>query len=46
MLEGVSAIDDYYFRRKGFAVSTLIVTLLVIGLYFKIRRLEKKDEES
>ena len=45
-MEGVSAIDDYYFRRKGLAVSTLIVTLLVIGLYFKIRKLEKKDDEK
>ena len=43
MQKGVNAIDDYYFRRKGLAVSTLIVTLLVIGLYFKIRKLEKKE---
>jgi len=41
--EGINAVDNYYFRRKGLAVSTLIVTLLVIGLYLKIRKLEKKE---
>ncbi|MGE5812192.1 MAG: hypothetical protein ACM339_11860, partial [Ignavibacteria bacterium] len=41
--EGADAIDNYYFRRKGLFVSTFIVTLLVIGLYIKIRKLEKKD---
>jgi hypothetical protein len=41
--EGINAIDNYYFRREGLAVSTLIVTLLVIGLYIKIRKLEKKE---
>jgi predicted CXXCH cytochrome family protein len=40
--EGVNAIDNYFFRRKGLAVSTLIVTLLVIGLYLKIKKLEKE----
>lgn len=40
-IDGQSAVDNYYFRRKGLAVSTLIVTLLVIGLYIKIRRIEK-----
>ena len=39
---GVDAVDDYYFRRIGLGVSTIIVTILVIGLYFKIRKMEKK----
>ncbi len=41
--EGSSAIDNYYFRRKGLIVSTLIVTLLVVGLYLKIKKLEKEE---
>lgn len=41
--EGINAVENYYFRRKGLIVSTLIVTLLVVGLYLKIRKLEKKE---
>ena len=40
--EGIAAVDDYYFRRLGLGISTIIVTMLVIGLYFKIRKLENK----
>ena len=39
---GIDAVDDYYFRRVGLGIATIIVTILVIGLYIKIRRLEKK----
>jgi predicted CXXCH cytochrome family protein len=34
------AIDEYYFRRIGLGVSTLIITLLVIGLYLYIKKIE------
>jgi predicted CXXCH cytochrome family protein len=34
-------IDDYYFRRQGLVVASLIITLLAILLYRRIRRLEK-----
>lgn len=34
-------IDDYYFRRKGLAVSTLIITILCIALYRKIKTTDK-----
>ena len=34
---GESKIDDYYFRRKGLGIATLIITLLAIGLYLRIR---------
>jgi len=37
----VELIDQYYFRRKGLAVATLIMTFLAIVLYVKIRRLGK-----
>jgi predicted CXXCH cytochrome family protein len=39
--EGERAIDDYYFRRVGLGVSTLIITILAVTLYLYIRRLEK-----
>ena len=39
---GIDAVDDYYFRREGLGIATLIVTILVIGLYFKIKKMEKK----
>jgi predicted CXXCH cytochrome family protein len=35
-------IDEYYFRRKGLAAATLIITFLAIMLYRKIRQIEKK----
>ena len=38
---GEDAIDEYYFRRKGLGVVTIIVTILVILLYLKIRKLER-----
>jgi predicted CXXCH cytochrome family protein len=39
---GKSAIKEYYFRRKGLAVSTLLLTLLVVLLYLKIRQIERE----
>jgi predicted CXXCH cytochrome family protein len=44
--EGERAIDDYYFRRVGLGVSTLIITFLAVMLYLYIRRLEKQQKES
>ena len=39
---GLDAIDEYYFRRWGLGMSTLIITILVIALYFKIKQIERK----
>lgn len=39
---GVKALDELQFRRKGLAVSALIIVALIIGLILKIRRLEAK----
>lgn len=39
---GIDAVNDYYFRRWGLGVSTIIVTVLVIGLYLKLKKVEKK----
>jgi hypothetical protein len=37
----VAKIDNYYFRRKGLGIATLLITILAIALYFKIRSLGK-----
>ncbi len=38
--QAASLIGEYYFRRKGLIVATIIITLLVIMLFFKIRKIE------
>jgi hypothetical protein len=35
-------IEDFYFRRRGFGLATLFITLLVVALFFKIRQMEGK----
>lgn len=39
--EGQQAIDEYYFRRLGLGVATLIITIVAISLYVFIRRIER-----
>lgn len=39
--EARSAISDYYFRRLGLGIATLIITIVAVSLYLFIRRLEK-----
>ncbi len=34
-----SLIDEYYFRRRGLVVATVIIAILAIALYVKIRRM-------
>jgi predicted CXXCH cytochrome family protein len=41
---GEEAIKDYYFRRTGLGISTLIITVLAVGLYLKIRKIERKQQ--
>jgi hypothetical protein len=38
---GLTALDELQFRRKGLAVSVLIIVALIVGLMLKIRRVEK-----
>jgi len=38
---GIKALDELQFRRKGLAISVFIIAALVVGLAFKIRRMEK-----
>ena len=39
---GLRALHELQFRRKGLAVSVLIIMALIVGLILKIRRLESK----
>lgn len=39
---GNDAVADYYFRRWGLGVSTFFITLLVVVLYLKLRKIERK----
>jgi hypothetical protein len=39
---GVKALEELQFRRKGLAVSALIIFALVVGLILKIRQMERK----
>ncbi len=39
-----NAIQEYYFRRKGLGISTLILTFCVILLYLKIKRIEQNQK--
>jgi len=41
---GVKALNELQFRRKGLAVSALIIFALVIGLILKIRQLERRPK--
>ncbi|MDH4070291.1 MAG: cytochrome c3 family protein [Ignavibacteria bacterium] len=43
--EATRAIDEYYFRRIGFGISTVIITILAIALYLTIRRIERRQKE-
>ena len=39
--EGRHAVAEYYFRRLGLGVATLIITIVAISLYLFIRRMER-----
>ena len=40
---GQKELDDYDFRRFGLGIATLIITLLAIALYLKIKEIEKEQ---
>ena len=41
---GLKALDELQYRRKGLAISALIILALVVGLILKIRRMERKPK--
>ena len=40
--EARAAIHEFYFRRTGLGVVTLIITVLAVSLYLTIRKMEKR----
>ncbi len=40
--EARAALEEFVFRRTGLGVATLIITVLAIGLYLTIRRIDKR----
>jgi hypothetical protein len=36
-----ATIKDFYFRRRGFGLATLFITLLVVALVLKLRQMER-----
>jgi len=41
---GVRALDELEFRRKGLAVSLIIILALIVGVVLKIRQMERKKK--
>ena len=44
--EGGDAIDEYYFRRVGLGIATIIITILAVSLYLFIKRIERVQGKS
>jgi predicted CXXCH cytochrome family protein len=44
--EAQASIDEYYFRRVGLGVATLIISLLAVALYLFIKRKEKSQKNN
>ncbi len=43
--EAEHAIEEFYFRRVGLGISTLIITVLAVSLYLFIHRLERIQQQ-
>jgi hypothetical protein len=41
---GIRALDELQFRRKGLAVSVVIILAVVVGLVLKIREIERRPD--
>ncbi len=44
--QGKAAIDEYYFRRWGLGISSLIITIVGVSLYFYIKRIEQRQQQK
>lgn len=42
--EASDAINEYYFRRLGLGVATLIITVLAVSVFLLIRRIERRQQ--
>jgi hypothetical protein len=36
-----AAVEEYYFRRRGFGLATIFITVLIVALAFKVRQMER-----
>jgi hypothetical protein len=43
---GVKALDELQYRRKGLAVSAVIILAFIVGLILKIRQMERKKSHA
>jgi hypothetical protein len=41
--EASRTVHEFYFRRIGLGVATLIITVLAVSLYVFIRRIERRQ---
>jgi hypothetical protein len=41
--EGKASIDEYFFRRYGLGIATLIITVLALALWAYIRKIEREQ---
>ena len=41
--QGLQALDDAAFRRKGLALSLIVIGLAILAIYLKIREIEKRS---
>jgi predicted CXXCH cytochrome family protein len=39
-------LDEYYTRRRGFAIATVVLVIFAFGVYLKIRDIEKKQKKK
>ena len=46
MILSATQIKDHWGRRMGFALGSLFITILAVGLYLKIREIETKDKAT
>lgn len=44
--EAVAAIDEYYYRRWGLLIASLIMTFLGVSLYMYIRRIDREQRQK
>jgi len=44
--EGKNAINEYYFRRRGLGILSIIITIVVVALYLTIRRIERNQKKK
>ena len=42
--DGEEAVKEYYFRRLGLGISTIFITIICVTLYFKLKKIEKKQK--